>query len=86
MPNSFTFTKFAHKKFLRLEEKERERIVEKLQELKNHPSITSTLKTLVHFPPATHRLRIGQYRIILQKESANHFLILDVGHRSDIYR
>lgn len=75
---------------MKLEKKDRERIIEKLKSLKEHPDILSILKKLVDFEPATHRLRIGSCRLILmlnkQNKSDFDFLVLDIGHRSEIYR
>lgn len=86
----FVFTAKAEKKFFRLQKKNQDRIIEKLQLLKKHPEILSVLKKLIDFEPATHRLRIGNYRLILMLDKQNksdfNFLILDVGHRSEIYR
>lgn len=87
---SFAFTKFAEKRFLKLPKSTRERVVNKLKELKNHDDIFGILKTLYDFEPATHRLRIGNFRLILElkkhEKSVIEFLILDIGHRKDIYR
>lgn len=86
----FIFTKQAEIAFLKLSKAIQERIISKLKELKNHNDILSMLKRLTDFEPATHRLRIGIYRIILElkKHEKNQFefWILDVGHRKDIYR
>lgn len=88
----FVFTKYAEKEFLKLSQIDRDRISEKLKELKNCENIFPFLKRLVDFEPATHRLRIGNYRLILmlnEKSSGSktlNFLVLDVGHRKDIYR
>ena len=86
----FVFSKFAYKRLKKLGKSEQERIIFKLQELRLHPDIISVLKSLHHFEPATHRLRVGDYRLILQltKQTARvtEFFVLDVGHRRDIYR
>lgn len=86
----FVFSKFADKRLKKLGKSEEDRIISKLQELKQHPDVLSILKPLHNFEPATHRLRIGNYRLILQiiNGGANRteFFVLDVGHRRDIYR
>jgi mRNA-degrading endonuclease RelE of RelBE toxin-antitoxin system len=86
----FVFTKYAEKRFLKLPKSIQKRIIDKLKELKSHEDIFSILKLLNHFEPASHRLRIGSYRLILelknQKEMDCEFWILDIGHRKDIYR
>ena len=87
--NSFVFMVQAEKKFLKLSQKTQERILGKLKELKNHPDIFTVLKKLIDFKPATHRLRIGNYRLILMLSNTDQsdfeFLILDAGHRKKIY-
>ncbi len=84
--HTFVFTKFAKKRFIKLDQVIQRRIILKLKELKKHRDIDAVLRQLHHVEPATHRLRIGDYRLILCKEGKRQFLILDVGHRSDVYR
>jgi mRNA-degrading endonuclease RelE of RelBE toxin-antitoxin system len=84
--NSFVFTPLAERKFRKLERMLQERVRLKLRELKRHDDIGSVLKPMTNFRPATHRLRIGQYRVILQRISEHEFLVIDIGNRSDIYR
>ncbi|KKU80226.1 MAG: hypothetical protein UY05_C0011G0008 [Candidatus Peregrinibacteria bacterium GW2011_GWA2_47_7] len=90
MVTAFIFTKYAKRKFTKLPLGIQKRIVVKLTALKKHEDIFSILRPLHNFEPATHRLRIGSYRLILElkadKKSAPEFLILDMGHRRDIYR
>lgn len=87
---TFVFTKFAHKRFQKISPAIQKRVTEKLKELKYHPDILSLLKPLHNFAPATHRLRIGDYRLILQVISNDNndieCLIMDVGHRREVYR
>lgn len=82
----FTFTDKSLKIFIKLEKKTRERIAEKLNKLKSHSDIFSVLKTVTNLEPATHRLKIGNYRLLLMQKSENEFLILKLGHRSEIYQ
>ncbi len=67
-----------------------ERLLQKLKSLKSHQDIFSVLKSLHHFEPASHRLRVGEYRLILELKAQNQdtlvFWVLDVGHRRDVYR
>ena len=85
----FVFTKYGQKRFSKLPKLLQDRIIKKLKQFKKHQDILSILKPLYNFEPATHRLRIGDYRVILELKSqkANNFefYILDVGHRRDIY-
>jgi len=83
---TFEFSVSAKKVFIKLELKRQERIINKLKSLKDHPNISQVLGTLTDFSPATHRLRIGSFRLILEQKSAKKFLILDLGHRRSIYK
>lgn len=86
----FVFTKQAEKSFTQLPQVIQQRILKKLKELKRHSDILSVLKPLHNFAPATHRLRVGDYRLILswqkQRNEQFEFLVLDVGHRREIYQ
>jgi len=82
--NQFFFTNFSRKKFLALPPDVQERIRNKIEELQSHTALLRLLKPLKDFAPATHRLRIGDYRLILGVDKRK-FFILDVGHRRDIY-
>ena len=84
--NIFIFTKSAEKKFRRMERKAQEHVRLKLREMRSHEHVDAVLKRLTNLEPATHRLRIGQYRVILQRMSEHEFHVLDIGNRSDIYR
>ena len=88
--NGFIFTKKAAKIFLKLEQNQQDRIRKKLLQLKEHEDIFSVLKTLKDFDPATHRLRVGNYRLILflEKNTVEDciFVILDLGRRDEIYQ
>ena len=85
--NVFVFTKQAKKSFGRLPESARERILAKLKGLKSHPDLFSILRPLINFEPATHRLRIGEYRLVLgQGKNRSEFWVLDVGHRKEVYK
>lgn len=87
---SFIFTEDAKRAFLKMPKNIQDRIINKLKELKSHGDIFSVLKRLTHSEFATHRLRIGSYRLILQlknhDEKIIEFIVLDIGHRKDIYR
>lgn len=89
MTNQFLFTKKAEKIFFKLPKSVQSRIVIKLKDLKKHEDIFTVLKQLHHLEPASHRLRIGDYRLILEcKDQSLHkslFWILDVGHRRSVY-
>ena len=85
----FIFTEKVRKKFQKLEVSDQKRIFEKLSFLKEHPDIFSIVKHLEDLPPSTHRLRIGNFRLLLKvlentKEQTT-FRILKIGHRRDVY-
>ena len=82
---SFVFTKEAKKLFQKLEASVRYRIEEKLRELQGFHDERS-ISMLHDAAPATHRLRVGDYRLILSRKDDDSFFIIDVGHRSSIYR
>ena len=81
----FQFTKYSEKKFLKLDKNTQTLLTEKLIEIRESKNF-SQLNTLKNFEPATHRLRISDYRLILEQISPEEFLILDIGHRRDIYK
>lgn len=87
---TFIFGKEAGKEFSNLEQVERERVSNKLKTLKAHPNIFSILVRLEDFGLATHRMRIGNIRLILKLEKQDkqyiEFFILTLGHRKEIYR
>ena len=88
--NQFIFTKKAEERFLDLPKSIQERIITKLKNLKQHDDILSILKRLHYLEPASHRLRVGNYRLILelkkQTQKETIFWILGVGDRKDIYK
>jgi mRNA-degrading endonuclease RelE of RelBE toxin-antitoxin system len=83
---SFIFTKNWEKQFLKLDNQDRERILNKLKTLKSNLHLSNNLKTLSDMKPATHRLRIWNIRIILQKFDETTFYVLDIWYRWDVYK
>lgn len=84
--NSFIFTKIWEKEFLKLWNLDQQRVLKKLKILKNNLNPWNNLKSLLNMSPATHRIRIWNIRVILQKVDENIFYILDIWHRWDIYK
>ncbi len=82
----FSFTEKSLKTFNSLEMNLKKRVTQKLEQLKSHTHIFSLLEVVVDFEPATHRLRIGNYRLLIMQKSEDNFLILKIGHRREIYR
>jgi len=75
--------------FLKLSNQMQQRITDKLVFLKTHEDIFSVVRRLRELEPATHKLRVGSYRLLLglssQKKDLVEFLVLKVGGRKDIY-
>jgi len=83
---NFIFTKIWKREFVKLTNIDKSRIIKKLKFLKEKLDTSNTLKPLNNFLPATHRLRIWNIRIILQKVDNDNFYILDLWYRGDIYK
>lgn len=83
---TFIFTRYAEKNFIKLEKSAQDLITDKLKLLKNHEYFAKNNKKLTALEPATHRIRVGRYRLLLKKVSDQEFYILKVGHRKNIYQ
>lgn len=83
---SFIYSEQAKKSFYSLDKNIQQRIREKISQLNNHPDIFSILKPMHGSKSATHRLRVGNYRLILRMASEHEFDVIDIGHRREIYR
>lgn len=81
----FIFTKNSLKEFEKINTTDRERIIKKLTELKVVDNIYDFLKSLTNLEPATHRLRIWNYRLLISINEKDVF-ILKIGHRKEIYK
>lgn len=88
--NLFIFKTPAQKELEALEPISQERILLKLRSLKAHPRLFDVLKPVHGLEPATHRLRVGNYRLLVMLEKSNSeektFRILKVAHRREVYR
>jgi mRNA-degrading endonuclease RelE of RelBE toxin-antitoxin system len=88
--NKFVFTNFAERKFKKLESVVKERVLNKLLQLKVHADIFFVLKHLNGFGENCFRLRIGNIRLILFLKSETKvekvFLVADIGYRKNIYK
>lgn len=84
----FYFTKRAKRDFQKFPPETQLRILQKLKQLKPHNDIFKVLCTVKELPPATHRLRVGAYRLVLElvNPKIQEFEVLKVGHRKDIYQ
>jgi mRNA-degrading endonuclease RelE of RelBE toxin-antitoxin system len=87
---TFKFTKLGAGTLKALPMDVQKRILGKLLSMKNHPDIFSVTGELKGIDPATHKLRIGSYRLILalkqRDKSSATFHVLRAGHRKDIYK
>lgn len=74
------------KKLLRLPKKDQKKIVEKIDLLKVNPTPDGYKKLSGQNDLALYRIRVGDYRIIYAiEENCLIILIVEVGHRKDIY-
>ncbi len=85
----FIFTEKGKETLRSFGSEDQERILKKLEVLKQHPDIFSVLIHLHNLPPATHRLRVGPFRLLLrldsQEKSKTTFRVMKVGNRKNIY-
>ncbi len=82
----FIFTLQAQKIFDKLEPLIQDRIEQKFGDLTKSYISPATIKPVPTLKGATHRMRIGSYRLILQQKNKCTFWVIDLGHRRDIYR
>jgi len=80
----FKFTKIAEKKLYKISSSNREMILIKLKNIKSWKILWDFCK-LQNFWEASHRLRIGDYRLILKEDNWS-FIVLDIWHRQSIYK
>ena len=85
---NFIFTKKAEKDFKKQDFLFQKRLIEKLKILKFVDDISIYISKLENMLPATHRLRIWEIRVILEKDKMddNNYIILKFWKRGDIYK
>lgn len=81
----FVFSATAKKDIAELDTEVRRRMHKKIIDLEKHPNIISQLKKLTDHPSAEYRLRIGDYRLLIDMQGDTVY-ILRVRHRRDVYR
>lgn len=81
----YIFRPSAEKKFAKLAPKIQKRIVEKLEYFISTPNPLNFAEPLTNYEVGQYRFRIGSYRVIFDLEN-QYIVILNVGHRRDIYR
>lgn len=79
----FVFTNQAHREYQKLDAVAQVQIRKKLEKIKVWASYH--LKPLTNLEPATHRLRVGDYRLLL-RDCGEYYEVLKVWHRSKIYK
>lgn len=83
MTYKIIFTDKSLRQLKKLEKDEQDRIIRALERIRIRPEVHIT--KLVGDPG--YRLRVGDYRIILDMEKRKLFiLILKIGHRKNIYK
>ena len=81
----YDFTRHAERMFLKLPQDARVQIIRKLEHYLTQPDPLAFARPLEGAGPDCYRFRIGDYRVIFDREKDS-ILILAVGHRRDIYR
>jgi mRNA interferase RelE/StbE len=56
----------------------------KIDELAQNPNEMPNIKKLSSHPAAGYRLRVGDYRILFDKD--DRIRIIKIGHRKDVYQ
>ena len=85
MKYTFIFTKYAEKQFKKLDPSIQGRIIEKLKYFKKPQNIQNHIKIVYNLSPATHRIRIWEYRLLVEIEKAI-VTIYKIAHRKEIYK
>ena len=80
------FTNKALKSLKAIPKRDALQILEKLEELSTDPDSARNAKRLHSHPIAVFRLRIGDYRVLFDKEDTLRIIeVIDLGHRKYIY-
>ena len=78
------FTPQGERDLKKLPKDIQERIIRKLQFFAQHENPLAFSKPLVNLPPATHRFRVGDYRITFYIFSKTIY-VTRIGHRREVY-
>ncbi len=78
------FTPHGERDLKKLPKDIQERIIKKLQFFANQRNPLTFSKPLVNLPPATHRFRVGNYRITFYIFSKIIY-VTRIGHRREVY-
>jgi mRNA interferase RelE/StbE len=86
MAYQLIFSNTAVKNLHSVNKRDVRRIVEALEELANNPDEKANVKQLINHLKATYRLRVGNYRVLFDREDRLRVIdVIDVGHRKNIY-
>ncbi len=81
------FTEKATKNLKKIPPIDAKRILIKLDELAANPKEAANVKQLTNHPVAAFRLRVGNYRVLFDKEEALKIIeVVEIGNRKDIYQ
>lgn len=78
------FTQQGSKSLRKLPKKIQQRIIRKIQYFASQGNPAAFAKPLINLPPATHRFRVGSYRITFYV-SSNSLIIDKISHRKEVY-
>jgi len=84
---NITTTKKAHKALKALTHKPRERIAESIQRLAHNPDDEALdVKPLVNHDIAGYRLRVGDYRVLFNRDDEIRVIAIErIAHRQEAY-
>ena len=86
MAYQLSFSDKALKSLKRIPKSDNQRIIVALEELAKDPDSKTNVKRLNNHPDAIFRLRVGNYRVLYDKNDTVRIIaVIDVGHREDIY-
>lgn len=75
------------KELIRLNKKDKQHIIEKIDSLANEPRPGDCKKLKGNQRPPLYRVRSGNYRIVYSiQDEVLLILVVEIGHRKDVYR
>jgi mRNA interferase RelE/StbE len=81
---SITIKQSAARALARTDRPERERIIQRIDQLAEHPGAGSVLKGELS---GLRRIRVGTYRVVYELRDAELVvLVVRIGHRREVYR
>jgi len=81
------FTDIAAKSFQSFPQKDRQLIIKNIEQLAVDPFHKSNVKKLVDFDASAYRLRVGNYRILFDREDNLKIIdVIDIRQRKQAYR